>query len=139
MYLLKNVEKTVDVPLSEEEVQAAEAKEQEDRKEKEDKGEKVEEPSEPVPRTKKATVKEDSWDQVNSSKPMWLQDPTKVQDQDYKDFYKTLTGFSDTPASWTHFTAEGDINFKSIMFIRGSKPQSMGGDRDTSQKTKINL
>jgi len=136
---LKNVEKAVDVPLSDEEVQAAEAKEQEDRKEKEDRGEKVEEPSEPVPRTKKATVKEDSWDQVNSSKPMWLQDPTKVADQDYKDFYKTLTGFSDTPASWTHFTAEGDINFKSIMYIRGSKPQSMGGDRDTSQKTKINL
>lgn len=136
---MKNVEKTIDVPLSEDEIKAAEEKEKEDRKEKEDKGEKVEEPSEPTPRTKKSTVKEDSWDQVNSSKPMWLQDSKNVTDQDYKDFYKTLTGFSDTPAAWTHFTAEGDINFKSIMYIRGSKPQSMGGDRDTSQKTKINL
>jgi len=138
--LLKNVEKTVDVPLTDEEIKAAEEKEAADRKAKEDKGEKVDEPSEPPARTKKTTVKEDTWDQVNSSKPMWLQDPKNINDQDYKDFYKTLTGFGDTPAAWTHFTAEGDINFRSIMYVCGSKPQSMGGDKgDQQHKTKLNL
>lgn len=107
--------------------------------EKEEKGEKVEEPAEPAPRTKKETQKESTFEQINSSKPMWLQDPSNVTEQDYKDFYKTLTNFSDAPPVWTHFSAEGDINFKSIIYVRGQKPVSFGGSQETANKTKINL
>lgn len=78
VYLRKLVEKTRDVPLSEEETKDAIAKEEASKKEKEDKGEKVEEPAEPVSRTKKETFKEDTWDQVNSSKPLWLRDSKDI-------------------------------------------------------------
>lgn len=121
---MKRVEKTRDVPMNEEEIAAAEKQEHEDRQKKLEAGEKVEEPSEPPARVKKETFKDNTLEQVNSSKPMWLKDPTEVTKSEYEEFYKTLTGFTDTTPVWTHFNAEGDINFKSIMFVRGSKPQS---------------
>mmetsp|Transcript_72190 Transcript_72190/g.155980 ORF Transcript_72190/g.155980 Transcript_72190/m.155980 type:complete len:82 (+) Transcript_72190:759-1004(+) len=76
--LKKEIEKTRDVPLSEDELKEVEEKEAADRKEKEDKGEPVDEPQEPASRTKKETYKEETYNQVNSSKPMWLKDPKEV-------------------------------------------------------------
>lgn len=70
---------------------------------------------------------------------MWLKDPKEVTSQEYKDFYKTLTNYGDAPPVWTHFVAEGDINFRSIMFVRGQKPNSFGPATDNANKTKINL
>lgn len=125
--------------MTPEEIKEVEEKESNERQEKELKGEKVEEPSEPPARTKKETYTERTFEQINSSKPLWLQDPKEASSEDYKSFYNTLTNFSDTPPVWTHFNAEGDINFKSIMFVRGQKPDQFGPSNDGQAKTKINL
>lgn len=101
--------------MTEDEIKEAELREANERKEKEDKGEKVEEPSEAVPRVKKETFTDRTFEQVNSSKPLWLQEPKEISDSDYVEFYKTLTNNSDSPPAYTHFNAEGDINFKAIM------------------------
>lgn len=53
--LQKSVEKTRDVPMTEEEIKAVEEKEAKEKADKEEKGEKVDEPAEPAPRTKKET------------------------------------------------------------------------------------
>merc|ERR1712037_755450 len=40
-----------------------------------------------------------------------------VTDEDYHNFYKSISKDHDAPATWTHFKAEGEIEFKSILFV----------------------
>lgn len=86
MLLRKTVEKTRDVPLSDAEIKEIEEKEAKEKLEREEKGEKAEEPKEPAPRTKKETYKESNFQQVNSSKPLWLRDPKDITADEYKSF-----------------------------------------------------
>merc|ERR1712187_719922 len=38
-------------------------------------------------------------------------------DEDYAKFYKAISNDHEDPATWTHFKAEGEIEFKSILFV----------------------
>jgi len=136
--LYKVQERTREVPLSDEEIAIAEQKAAEERLSKEESGEKIEEPIEPVQRTKKETYKEKELQQINSSKPIWLRDPKDITESEYLSFYKTLTNNSDTPTSYNHFNAEGEINFKSILYITTDKPNMFAGQEETS-KSKIKI
>merc|ERR1712151_1454489 len=40
-----------------------------------------------------------------------------VTDEDYTNFYKSISKDQSPPATWTHFKAEGEIEFKSILFV----------------------
>ena len=42
---------------------------------------------------------------------------TQVDDSEYEEFYKSISKDFDAPLAWTHFRAEGEIEFKSILFI----------------------
>merc|ERR1712032_452667 len=44
-------------------------------------------------------------------------DKKDVTDEDYHNFYKSISKDHDAPATWTHFKAEGEIEFKSILFV----------------------
>merc|ERR1712176_1572269 len=57
------------------------------------------------------------WDLVNKQKAIWSRDKNEVTDEDYKNFYKAISNDQEEPATWTHFKAEGEIEFKSILFV----------------------
>jgi len=74
--LLKTkVERVRDEPMTEEEIGIAEEQEAKEATEKEAKGEKVEEPSEAKERVKKVPYDDFEFKQVNSKKPIWLDEP----------------------------------------------------------------
>ena len=62
-------------------------------------------------------VKETVWDweRINESKPIWLRDD--VEDEEYFSFYKTLSKDPRDPMSYIHFTAEGEVEFKALLYI----------------------
>lgn len=139
IYLSKVKTKTREVPMTEEEIKEVEEKEAEDRRKKEEEtGEPVEEPSEPPARVKKETYQDTELEQVNFSKPIWLRDTSDITESEYEAFYKTLTKQHDKPTAWNHFQAEGEINFKSIVYITGDKPNQYGGQEE-SNKSKIKI
>ena len=63
------------------------------------------------------------WERVNESKPIWLRDD--VEDEEYFSFYKTLSKDPRDPMSYIHFTAEGEVEFKSLLYIPSTDSADM--------------
>lgn len=65
---------------------------------------------------------ETSSDVVNSRKAVWLRTPQEVTEEEYSEFYKTLSHDLDAPAKVLHFTIEGQNEFRALLFIPAAKP-----------------
>merc|ERR1719265_530332 len=72
---------------------------------------------------KKKTVFE--WEQVNTQKAIWLRAKEDVTEDEYNEFYKSISKDYLDPLSYTHFNAEGEIEFKSILFLPKKAPFDM--------------
>lgn len=85
---------------------------------------KVEEEAEPekAPKTKKVSKTVYDWELMNDSKPIWTRKPTEVSQEEYTEFYKSLTKDTAEPLTQTHFIAEGEVTFKSLLFIPKVQP-----------------
>jgi len=87
--------------------------------ETEDEEEKDEEDKKPT----KKTVFE--WEQVNTQKAIWLRAKEDVTEEEYNDFYKSISKDYLDPLAYTHFNAEGEIEFKSVLFLPKKAPHDM--------------
>jgi len=67
------------------------------------------------------------WDYVliNDTKPLWTRKSAEIEDDEYNAFYKSFCKDSEDPMARSHFTAEGEVTFKSILFIPQKSPQDM--------------
>ncbi len=87
------------------------------------------------PKTKKVDKTIWDWELMNQAKPIWQRKPSDVQESEYIEFYKAFTKESQDPLDYTHFVAEGEVTFKSILFIPKAAPhdlfQSMNKKADT--------
>ncbi|CAI9096397.1 OLC1v1032540C1 [Oldenlandia corymbosa var. corymbosa] len=75
---------------------------------------------------KKKTITEKYWDWElsNETKPIWMRNPKEVEKEQYNEFFKkTFNEFLD-PMAHTHFTTEGEVEFRSILYIPGMAPLS---------------
>lgn len=69
------------------------------------------------PKMKKVKETVSEWKQVNSVKAIWTRDSADITDDEYNGFYKTLTKDEKGKLNHIHFKAEGEISFKSILYI----------------------
>merc|ERR1712113_5184 len=95
--------------------------EEKDDVETSDDEEKEEEEEEKKP--SKKTVYE--WEQVNTQKAIWLRAKEDVTEEEYNEFYKGISKDYLDPLAYTHFNAEGEIEFKSILFLPKKAPFDM--------------
>eukprot|EP00793_Prasinoderma_coloniale_P001639 PRCOL_00003444-RA len=65
------------------------------------------------------------WERVNNNKAIWLRSPKDVEEEDYNEFYKSLTGDFQDPLAHTHFVAEGDVEFKAVLFVPKNAPADL--------------
>lgn len=82
-----------------------------------DEEKKDEEEFEDVPKT--------SWELVNENKPIWTRKTDEVTEEEYNKFYKALTKDHDDPMFYTHFSTEGEMEFKALLFIPGRAPYNV--------------
>jgi heat shock protein beta len=100
--------------------------------EAEAKGEEFTEP-EPKPVMKKEYEQVENWSTANNDKPIWVRSPKDVEQESYNEFFKsTFKEFLD-PLANTHFAVEGDIEFRSILFVPGMAPFEQ---QDMMQKSR---
>merc|ERR1712187_1104658 len=104
-----------------------------DEEEKEDDDEKEEEEKKAP---KKKTVFE--WEQVNTQKAIWLRAKEDVTEEEYTEFYKSISKDYLDPLAYTHFNAEGEIEFKSILFLPKKAPFDMM-DNYWTKKSEVKL
>merc|ERR1712056_77040 len=111
-----------------------EAEEDEDDDKEEDEEEKEDEEKKEAP--KKKTVFE--WEQVNTQKAIWLRAKEDVTEEEYTEFYKSISKDYLDPLAYTHFNAEGEIEFKSILFLPKKAPFDMM-DNYWTKKSEVKL
>ncbi|KAF0690877.1 Aste57867_17786 [Aphanomyces stellatus] len=74
-------------------------------------------------KTEKRTVWD--WQRVNEIKAIWTRPKEDVEDSEYTNFFQAIHKDSTDPLSWIHFVAEGEIEFKSILYIPSKAPHDM--------------
>lgn len=62
------------------------------------------------------------WEVLNDSKPIWTRKPSEVEEKEYNEFYAALTKDSNEPLAKVHFVAEGEVTFKSLLFVPNAQP-----------------
>lgn len=62
------------------------------------------------------------WELINDSKPIWTLKPSEITDEEYNNFYKALTKDNQDPLTRIHFIAEGEVTFKSLLYIPKIQP-----------------
>ncbi|KAK3876270.1 hypothetical protein Pcinc_018929 [Petrolisthes cinctipes] len=117
IYLWESKTEEVEEPIDEDE-----EPEQEDKVEEDEEGKVEEEKEEEKPKTKKVSKTTWDWTLVNDAKPIWTRKPTEIEDEEYDEFYKTLSKDSKEPLAKTHFVAEGEVTFKSLLFVPEVQP-----------------
>jgi len=68
----------------------------------------------------KATVTE--WKQVNKAQALWTMSKNDIKDEDYKEFYKTVSHDWNDPLTWVHSQVEGKFDYTSLLYIPGKAP-----------------
>uniref|UniRef100_A0A7S3XYP4 Histidine kinase/HSP90-like ATPase domain-containing protein n=3 Tax=Heterosigma akashiwo TaxID=2829 RepID=A0A7S3XYP4_HETAK len=72
------------------------------------------------------TVTVHDWERVNDMVAIWAREREDITDEEYQAFYKTIS--KDTygdAATWIHFKAEGEVEFRSILYVPEMAPTGM--------------
>merc|ERR1719240_505651 len=132
----KTVEK--EVPVEEEEKKEEEKKEGEEKKdEKKDELEVKDGDETKKPKTKKVNEEVVEWTQVNSETAIWTRSPRDVEEDEYNRFYSTISKDTEKPLTKMHFSAEGEIEFKSILFVPKKAPYDLLEGKAKSANIKL--
>eukprot|EP00579_Thalassiosira_antarctica_P001301 CAMPEP_0201866988 /NCGR_PEP_ID=MMETSP0902-20130614/1382_1 /ASSEMBLY_ACC=CAM_ASM_000551 /TAXON_ID=420261 /ORGANISM="Thalassiosira antarctica, Strain CCMP982" /LENGTH=789 /DNA_ID=CAMNT_0048392073 /DNA_START=55 /DNA_END=2424 /DNA_ORIENTATION=+ len=92
------------------------------------------------PKMKTVPETTEGYEQMNTNKPIWLRSPSDVTEEEYKDFYQSaFKATYDEPLGQTHFSLEGQIECKSILYIPGMLPFELSKDMFDEDSRNIRL
>jgi len=73
----------------------------------------------------KEDITEEKIEQINKASALWTVPKSKISDDEYKDFYKTISHDSDEPISWMHTKAEGVQEYTTLFYIPSKAPMDL--------------
>ena len=75
-------------------------------------------------------------EKINEGEPLWLKNKKDIKEDDYKQFYNSISFNFDNPLQTIHFNAEGVINYKALLYIPTNQPMDLF-HQDRKNKIKL--